>query len=383
MKEIVKLLKKNLITIPEYEFLVFRKDGLIAYNGKAAIRYNPKCVGDILMSIVEKYGDFVVTDASFFLKTIRILQTTAEIDGINMDKKESALVFNYNNGNSSIKVPILVNYDVEDIPHFNIEWKDLDDKKDADVYIKPNKVLAETPRLLQKTGNFLFSDDELGLFAHNGYYITCDVSAYSISEKVLDDKISFFIPLEILDLGFSKFDWIVVGEDHIVLMNSSVQCYINNYDIKPRETSLINKFNSATKYKTTLFDVLSVWKRSKLFSLKSIINLEIKDGNIRIFADAWSEKIGTTEAPDGLFIIPEHLVSRWARVVTDHVIAVNDDRDVFISGKSKLGEFTFYGSLKEDITEAEKRLDSENNDSGTVDSIEDMDILSEENPLLK
>ena len=389
MLNVIKMLKPNNISAAEHNYLVFSNDGAIATNGKIALRYGRHTLGDWFNPLIDEVGEFVIWDAKAFLRMLKLIQTTSEIQSVKIDKDKHCLNIKFNSDRAKIHIPIGLGVERSTLTHHSINWYE-EGKEDENTIIVPiNIYIDEFYKLIHKGTNLLYGD-ELGLYGYKGNLIAYDLNTLIVAEDVIDKDINFFIPIDTMDLSLQDIDYLVLNKEFVILMNKDVQCAIrksastvnlmdSNDIITPRASLVKDKFNSAKHYKVNIFEEMQVWKRSRAFSSevvnKEIVNLVINDGKISIKTTVWEEMIGTTEAPNVSLYVTESLLSRWGRLIKNHVIAISDTDDYYIGGISRGDKFNFYSSLVANIEDKQHNEveDYEDivtiNDDGSTDDI--------------
>lgn len=350
MKHIQKVLKKSNF-IPELGYIVITKDGAVVYNGQVGVSYSRALIGERLCSLADKYGTYAIPETTKFLQTLNVLE---KVSSVNLIEKESCLSITFN-GKGKVKCPVVLNIS-DDIPHLQIKWKNYKEVKDQKLGTPLTSLWSDIKNLITSEGEALYGD-VLGIYGSEGKLLSFDYGVFLLAEqKGLPD---FYCPRALIDLGLNSVDYLVTDEDSVFLVGDKVQfvcCGVQKSDKVNDMIQLKDSFEQGEKKKVTLDFGTSLWKRAKLFS-NAVLTLRVKDGEMFLEHDTWSETIGKTEAPDTQFTTRLSLLERWVSGTLKHSISLAEDGTWSLYGITR-GGLHFFATLtgvEEVIEEDEKK----------------------------
>ena len=344
MKRLAKVLAKDTL-IPELGFFVFTQDGAIAWDGQVGIKYSLNKLGSRLSNLVAQYGQFAILEGLQFLRVVSVLE---KISGAFIEKENSILRIEANDGKTRIAVPISLDLN-PDIPQLQINWK----TKGVSVPIK--NLWTDTQDLITAEGTSLWGEI-IGVYDAPTYNAAFDYGILLYEEKEdrpnKKNKAINFCPKRLIDLGLQDVNTAVFTEEGVFLMGDDIQYYttpIVTTEVLSQLLELRTLAAKAQERSVSLDFTSGLWKRAKVFN-KLVLQMQIKDGIITLSGGNWSEIIGQTDAPNANFNTRISLLQRWTVGTLAHKIYVADDA-WYLYGKTRKGA-EFYGTLTTIPTDA-------------------------------
>lgn len=344
MQRLVKVLPRESL-VPELGYLVFTKDGLIAWNGVVGIRFVRERAGTRIMQLVDQYGPIVIQNGAKFLKVLSVLD---KVDTLSIDT--SHLVIKANDNSTEIRFSVLFGENVpQALPHLALDWH-----LEGGVKVPINKVWIDSLAFLTNEGAILWGD-VVGVYDRPGYSVAFDYGLllYSAKERPrfrgldgTDKEITRYCPWVLLQLGLSTMEEAVFKDDALFLVGDGIIYFTtlsSTSDVLDQVLCMRQDAIKATKYKAALKFSSNVWKRAKLFN-KVVLTLAISGGVITLSGNSWSEVIGSTNAPDQVFVTRISLLQKWALKTLGHQLAVTEAGGWLLVGQTR-NESSFYGSL--------------------------------------
>jgi len=345
MQRLVKVLPRESL-VPEFGYLVFTPDGLIAWNGTVALRFTRDRAGTRMMALVAKYGPSVIQQDEKFLKVLSVLD---KVDTLVL--KDSELFIKANDSSTDIQFPVLVGADVPTVlPHLDLNW---DTEGGRRVVI--NKVWIDSLDFLTNEGAVLWGD-VVGVYDFTDYSAAFDYGLLLYAQKgrpkfkraggIPNADDANFCPWSLLQLGLSTMKEAVFKGGELFLIGDGVTYYTSlscSTEVLSQVLSMREQALKAKKYSATLKFSSNVWKRAKLFN-KVVLTLTIKNGSIWLSGNHWTELIGSTDAPDQVFVTRISLLQKWALKSVGHQFAVTPEHGWMVLGRTR-HESEFFGSL--------------------------------------
>lgn len=335
MKQITQILKKDNF-IPELGYIVIDKDGMMAYNGQIGVKFSRKIAGERLCLIADENGAYAIPDPQKFLKIVSALDN---IELVELNKKSSSIKIKFA-GKGVVKIPVVLDLH-SDTPHLNIKWKNMEQAKKEGIAL--TSLWTEVSTLITQEGEALWGD-VIGVYGNNGQLVSFDYGVYIHSEDIKAPK--FYCPRSLIDLGLRNLEFAVVSDDTVQLVGNDAQYICTGVSESAVVTDMMalkESFAKGENKKVTLDFTSGLWRRAKLFA-DVVLKFEVKDGQIFISHDNWSECIGKTEAPNAEFVTRISLLERWASGTFEHAISVNKGSDWNLYGKTR-GGMHFYAVL--------------------------------------
>jgi hypothetical protein len=359
MKRIAKVLPRDPL-IPELGFFVFTQDGAILWNGQIGIKYGLKYLGTRLSNLVTQHGSFAVLEGLQFLRVVSVLE---KISGAFIEKEESVLRIEANDGKTRINIPITLDINPE-IPHLQINWNA------TGVSTPIQNLWVDAQELVTAEGTALWGE-VIGVYEAPTYNASFDygILLYDEKEKKGKSKTINFCPKSLLDLGLQDIAEAHFTEDGVFLRGQDVQYFtsaISNSDILVQLLQLRTDTLKAEEKAVSLDFTSGLWKRAKVFN-KLVLTMQIRNGIITLSGGNWTEVIGQTDAPDQNFITRISLLQRWTIGTLSHKIFITDDT-WYLYGKTRKGT-EFFGNLTTIPTNASLTFTDEVNDTSEDDGI--------------
>lgn len=331
------ILKDNYFA--ENGWLIYSKNGITAFNGKVGIKYGSQYMSNRVRELIAEHGRFGIPDAPRYLDIVGSLE---KLTSVNIDADKGELTIRYLDGKGSVKVA--VETDLPDsLPHDKIRWPTMQELEGTNALQIDSRV-RELESLQTGEGEALFGDF-MGIYSTGGRLFTFDYGVHVVSEQ-LEGLPELFIPRSILGLGFRDVEKVISRDDQLFVVGenvSYVSTQLAQLDMATHMATLASNFDAGTKH-DVMFDTTSgVWRRAKKLA-KAIVDMEIKNGEIVVSHESWREVLGKTHAPDIKFMVRISLLERWAAKSFGHQIAVAENGDHLLHGKTRSG-LSFYGQL--------------------------------------
>lgn len=345
MHRLVKILPRESL-VPELGYLVFTKDGLIAWNGTVGIRFARERAGARIMQLVDLHGPIVVQNGAKFLKVLSVLD---KIDTVSL--VDSHLIIKANSNSTEIKFAVLSGDAVpQALPHLALDWK-----LTGGVKLPITGVWLDALDFLTNEGAVLWGD-VVGIYDRPGYTVAFDYGLLLYSAKSRQrfkgvgkdaiDEAAKYCPWLLLQLGLATITEAVFKDGALFLVGDGIIYFTalaTTTSVLDQILSMRQEEAGASKYKVALKFSSNVWKRAKLFN-KLVLTLSIKAGVITLSGGSWSEIIGSTDAPDKMFITRISLLQKWALKTLGHQFAISENGNWLLTGRTR-NEVEFYGSL--------------------------------------
>lgn len=338
MKRILRVVKKENF-VPEQGYLILTEKGGIVYNGQIGLFYHPKKMGERLMEAVRKHGRFAIPNPSDFMRTVAVLE---EVESVELDKANSALTIRFRGGKGRKDVPVVMNL-FDKLPHFEIAWKDYEADKAGSIPI--SAVWREVTELITTEGEALWGN-VIGVYIRKGRILSFDYGVYLAGPELPGAPGDMYCPLSVLDLGINDLEYAKADENAVYLVGPEVQYVctaVSKSAVVDDMAKLREDFDKGKQFIATLDFTSGAWKRAKTFA-NSTVKVSIRDGEIKLSHESWSEAIGKTGAPDAEFVTRTSLVERWASKSLDHKISVSPDGSWYLHGTTRSG-LGFYAIL--------------------------------------
>ena len=355
MRRVTKVLKRDNF-IPELGYLVVDSNGMTAYNGQIGIHYSRQTTGERLCSLADTNGAFGIPDPSQFLKTISVLESIASVE---LSKKESAITIRFA-GKGILKIAVVLDLHAK-IPHNDIKWKTYEDAKENGVEV--SSLWREIEHLVTNEGEALWGE-VIGVYGCEGKLVSFDYGVYLHSEG--EKTPEFYCPRSILTLGLKNMDYAIVEGDIVYLVGKECQYVctgVTKSEVVSEMMQLKDSFKAGVSKTVTLDFTSGLWKRAKLFA-SAVLTLKVRNGEIFVEHDTWSECIGQTEAPNAEFTTRISLLERWASGTLEHAISLVADGTWNLYGRTR-GGMNFYAVLTDvynpsiDSTSVDDTIDSD------------------------
>ena len=361
--DILRFIRKVKV-MPEYQFILFKKEGMVLYNSLFAVKASYSLVGEKLEKLVKEKGNFVILEGEKFFTFTKLMD---DLDSVE-ETKDGFLSFTSRKGKSVVKIEISRDKDMLDaLPHTKLNFlsKAEVNKLPDENKLKLVRSLNEALKCLPNTGTSIWGSGKVGLYGDEKGIRGFDMGTYlelkgSVKE-VIKKGLGFFLPIEVAEIGMDSFETIIFQQDKpVVLYSQDIQLISLSEGKKQLLEDMCDIKIQASKKDAVSsevkIDVTSkLWGRLNLFGLK-LASLVVKKKQLCLIDHQVVEVLGTIEAKDKKFFVPLGLLKEWATSCLKHKIIEDKTGNTYLFGETASGT-ELYFILTGDFSTGESLLD--------------------------